>query len=102
MEAEPADPPGAVPWRYVILDPDGNRQVGYRWARPYASARDIAEELLAVVAYQQWKASTAERVKTVVVQVVRPAHGGWPAEYGEAHGITLIDEVASGDLGEVA
>lgn len=101
---EPPTAPGSVPWRYVILDPDGRKQVGYRWARPHASARDIAEELLAVVAYREWKAGTAGRVKTVVVQVVRPEHGGWPAEYGEAHGITLIEEAraASGGLGGVA
>lgn len=100
-----------VPWTCVFIGPDGRRQTRERWSRPSAAAVDIADEVMALFARKIMdEGGDRDLVEKLlagcVVQVTRPAYEGWPAEYGEAHGATWLEDarerIASGDLGEVA
>lgn len=94
--AEP--PPGAVPWRCLIVEPGGKRSLAFRLSRPSASATDIADEVMAVVAHKIYrthdrdKKTAAKLLAECKVQVTRPEYDGWPAQYGESRGATWLDD----------
>jgi hypothetical protein len=85
--------PSAVPWRCVLIDHEGVRRVRLRRSRPTASATEIAEEVMAVIANRIYSEHDdpkmiANLLARCVVQVTRPAADGWPEAYGESHGST--------------